>query len=148
VARQVVEATAHSAAAPERVWQLLADSSTWPEWGIWDARSLERQGSPPPEGVGAVRELKTGRVVVREEIVAFDPPRRVGYRLLSGLPVRDYEAEVTLEPGEQGSALIRWRAEFAPRLPGTGPLIRRRLQTLFEDVTRRLAAVATPPPAP
>lgn len=143
MARQVVDASARCDAAPEAVWRLAADSATYPDWGTWDERSLEREGEPPPEGVGAIRLLTTGRVVVREQIVVFDPPRRVAYRLLEGLPLRDYQAEITLEPAEDGGTTIRWRAEFAAKLPGTGGLFRRRLQKLFEELVERLASAAS-----
>jgi uncharacterized protein YndB with AHSA1/START domain len=139
VGAQVVIATAHSKAPPEAVWPLLADSATWPEWGPWDEHSLDREGAPAPHGIGALRTLTTGRVSVKEEITAFEPPRLLAYRLLSGLPVKDYKAEVMLS-AEEGGTKIRWWAEFKPTVPGTGWLIRRRLQTVFDDVTERLAS--------
>ena len=144
MAKQVVEASARSTAPPGAVWSLAADSATYPDWGTWDARSLVREGSPPPEGLGAVRALTTGRIVVHEEIMVFEPPHRVGYRLLSGLPLRNYEALITLEPADDGGTLITWRSEFSAKFPGTGGLFRRRLQALFEELVKRLAQSAAP----
>ena len=136
---RTVHATAHSAAPPEAVWRLLSDSTTWTDWGIWSERSLVREGTPPPEGVGAERTLTSGRTTVREAITEYDEPRRVGYRLISGIPtVRDYAATVTLAPADGGTR-IEWHAEFRSIL---GPLVRSRLQGIFDDVTARLAAAA------
>lgn len=137
--RQVVDATARAAASPEAVWGLLSDSSSWPDWGIWSARTLEREGTPAPEGVGAIRTLTSGRTTVREEITGYAEPERVSYRLLGGIPtVRNYDATVTLAPDGDGTR-IRWHAEFDSIL---GPLVRRSLQKVFDDVTARLARAA------
>ena len=142
MARQTVTASSRSGAHQEQVWRLLSDSATYPDWGAWDGRTLEREGRPAPEGEGAIRTLRTGRVVVREKITAFDPPQRVAYRLLDGLPVKGYEAEATLAPAAEGGTAIRWRASFEPRFPVPGFLVRRRLQSVFDDVVERLAEAA------
>jgi uncharacterized protein YndB with AHSA1/START domain len=142
VGRQVVDATAHSGAQPDEVWRLVSDSATYPDWGTWDLRELEEEGTPAPEGVGAVRVLRTGRTTVREEITAFEPPQRLAYRLLEGLPINDYEAEVTLSPGLRGGTDIRWHAEFEPKFPVPGFIARRKLQSVFDEATEGLAKAA------
>ena len=141
VGKHKVDASARSSAPPERVWELLGDTSTYPDWGTWDATEIERHGEPPPDGLGAIRKLTTGRYVVREEITAFEPPRLFGYHLIDGLPMRNYDATVELTPDGDGT-LIRWRSEFDSKIPGTGALIRRRMQGLFEEVARLLADAA------
>jgi hypothetical protein len=77
----------------------------------------------------------------REEVTEFEPPSRYGYRLLSGLPVRDYRAQVTLSDAADGTE-IHWHSEFDARFPGTGGLVRRSLQRVVRDVASRLAAEA------
>ena len=52
-----------------------------------------------PNGVGAIRRFERGRFTTRERVTEFAPDRRLSYRLLSGLPLRDYEAHIDLEPG-------------------------------------------------
>ena len=136
-----VEATARSSASPGKVWALIGDTSTYPEWGTWDATEIEREGTPPPEGVGAIRVLTTGKYVVREEITAYEPPRLHGYHLIDGLPMKNYDATVELTPDADGT-VIRWRSEFDSKIPGLGGLIRKRMQALFDDVTQRLADAA------
>jgi hypothetical protein len=39
------------------------------------------------------------------------------YELLSGLPIRDYRAGVTLAPAAEGGTAIRWRSSFRPGFP-------------------------------
>jgi hypothetical protein len=114
MARVEIAHTAHSAASPAEVFALLGDASTWPDWSQFTSFTLERPGTEHPQGVGAIRELKTRISTVHEEITAFEPDRQVSYRLLSGLPLRDYEADVLLVPQGGGTDII-WRSRFEPQ---------------------------------
>jgi uncharacterized protein YndB with AHSA1/START domain len=96
--RRHIEVTQHSAAPPSALFALLVDGETWPCWSPIEAFELERTGDPPPEGVGAIRVFRRGRTTGRDEIVEVVPDRRLGYRSLSGLPVRDYRATSTSSP--------------------------------------------------
>ncbi len=71
----------------------------------------------------------------------FEPPSVLGYKLLSGLPLRDYEARISLSDDGQQTA-IRWRSEFDPKIPGTGGLIRRELDRVIADAAERAAREA------
>ena len=139
--RRHIEATQHSEAAPASLFALLIDGQTWPRWSPIEAFELERPGDPPPEGVGAIRVFRRGRTTGRDEIVEVVPARRLSYRSLSGLPVRDYRAHVDLEPDGDGTA-IRWEASFAPKLPGTGRLLERGLRRFICECAAGLAAHA------
>ena len=136
--RQHVEATAVSSAPPETVWDLLADVTTWSAWGGWDSSTRE-SGAP---GAGEVRRLRRGRTETVEEVTAFEPPSRFAYRLLSGLPVVGYVANVTLAPLSSGGTRIVWSASFAGRWPVQGRIMAWALGRFFPDVVRRLAAAA------
>ena len=133
-----VHVAARSDAPVERVWAVLADARRWKEWTPLRTSELERQGSPDPDGVGALRRFGAGPLATREEVVEFEPPRRLVYEMRSGLPIRGYRAEVTLTPWGGGTE-IAWRSRFEPRIPGTGPLLRAFFQALLTDVARRLA---------
>ena len=125
--RRHIEVTQHSAAPPTAVFALLVDGETWPRWSPIEAFELERSGDPPPEGVRAIRVFRRGRTTGRDEILEVVPDRRLSYRSLSGLPVRDYRAHVDLEADDDGTA-IRWQASFSPKVPGTGWLLERGLR--------------------
>src|SRR3954447_24479600 len=103
------EVTEVSSAPPEKVFALLADGAGWSRWaGAMVVKSWwEREGDPPPGGVGAIRALGLPKLGSREEIVAYDPPRHLAYVILSGLPVRDYRADVHLTPEGTGTR-ITW----------------------------------------
>jgi uncharacterized protein YndB with AHSA1/START domain len=143
---QVVEAKAHSTAPREAVWELVADAPGWSRWGAWSESTLEREGTPPPGGLRAVKVLRSETrrpVVSREEVTAFEPPARFGYKLLSsGLPVRDYDATITLAQAGEGGTDITWRSQFNPKIPLTGALLRRALQKFTQDAAQRLAREA------
>ena len=133
-----VEAT--SAATPEAVFAVLADGPRWRDWAKPLVRhsSWDKEGSPEPGGVGAVRKLGSPPVFSREEIVAYEPPRHLAYTLLSGQPVRDYRADVNLVPAGDGTR-IEWGATFQPRIPGTGRFVRWYLSRILAFLARRLA---------
>jgi uncharacterized protein YndB with AHSA1/START domain len=131
-----LDARVRSAAPPERVWALLADVTTWPRWADFDEASVE-SGS----GLGELRAFRRGRTRTSERVTVFEPPRRLGYDLVSGIPIRDYHADVTLTP-ENGGTDIRWHSTFKTKVPGTGWLIRHSLQRFVADTAERLARAA------
>jgi uncharacterized protein YndB with AHSA1/START domain len=133
-----IHVTATTRASPETVYALLRDGATWPEWSPLGSYELEQAGDHESEGVGAVRIFKTGWIKSREQIVELVPGRRLSYVLLSGLPIRDYRADVDLEPAGDGT-LIRWHSSFNPKMPGTGWLFRRRLGRFIEKLVQGLA---------
>ncbi|HEY3690231.1 MAG TPA: SRPBCC family protein [Pseudonocardiaceae bacterium] len=66
---------------------------------------------------------------------------RFSYLHLSGLPVRDYRADVDLEPNAEGTR-IRWHVSFSPKVPGTGWLLRWGITRFVTQCARGLAAYA------
>jgi hypothetical protein len=139
--RRHIEVTKHSTASPDAVFALLADGATWPGWSPIESFELERVGDPPPEGVGAIRVFHRGRTTGRDQIVEIVPGRRFGYVSLSGLPVRDYRAQIDLEPDGDGTT-IRWQASFAPKVVGTGWILERGLRRFLCECAAGVAAHA------
>lgn len=141
------EVSAHSSAAPERVWALLADATSWQRWaGPMVMRSWwEREGEPPPGGLGAIRRLGMRGASSREEIVAYDPPRHLGYAWATRI-VRNYRADVRLEPvpaqaGGTGTRIV-WGGSFTPTVLGPAPVMVRFFTMTVGGFARRLAAYA------
>ena len=143
MARQAFVVHAHSPAAPDAVFDVLADSTRWSEWAgpLIRRSSWEREGSPETGGVGAIRRLGSARVFSREQIVEYDRPGHLAYVILSGQPVREYRADVALTPSAGGTD-IRWEATFWPRVPGTGRFVRWYLAKIVGGLARNLAARA------
>src|SRR5438270_13190894 len=110
---QHIDVTVETQAPRGAVWRVHADSPRYAEWGVWDRSEMERPGTSEPYGLGAIRMLTQGKRSLREEVVAFEPGSRFDYRVLSGIPVRDYVGRVDLSDGAGGGTTIRWRSTFS-----------------------------------
>jgi uncharacterized protein YndB with AHSA1/START domain len=139
VNRRTVSASARSSAQVEAVWTLLATATTWKEWGAFRVAYLEREGVPAPDGVGAIRRFGFPGFASREEVLEFEPPHHLAYTVHSGLPLREYRADVRLTPAPGGGTDISWVSSFRPPWPGTGALWAGLLRLIIGDVARRLA---------
>ena len=137
-----VQATAQSKAPPSAVFALLKDGATWPDWTIFDAFTLEREGRDEPMGVGGIRVLSTALTRSREQVVELVPDRRLSYVVLSGFPFRNYRADVDLTPNAGGGTSIAWRASFEAKYKGTGWFWRFFMTAVLRKVASDLAAAA------
>lgn len=135
---QRITATAITDAPPHTVYELLRNPQTWTAWSTMDDVVLEKPAVGEPNGVGSVRRLTRGRVIGFDEVAELVPDRRFGYVHLRGLPVRDYRADVDLEPVEGGTR-IHWHATFRRKTPGTGWLLRITLGKFLREITQGLA---------
>lgn len=119
------------AAAPETVYDLLADPERWPQW-LTSARSAEW------EEMGKVRRIVVSGLTMREQIVVSERPRHHAYTILSGIPVADHRADVRITPNAEG-CLLTWEATFRPRILGTGPLLWLMLRLSMPTMANALA---------
>ena len=135
-----VQAEGTARAAPEIVWSLVADANTYSQWGPWKDGGY-RPTSAGPSRPGSVQWFRHGRrTITVEEILEVEEPRRVAYKVISGLPVKKYRAEVTLTPTSSGGTAIRWAASWDKTL--MGKLVRRKLQQIYPEVVTALVAAA------
>ena len=135
-----VEAEGTTRAGPEVVWSLLANANTFPQWGPWNDGGY-RPPSTGPSKEGSIQWFRYGRRTTSvEQILEVDEPRRVAYTVVSGLPVKNYRAEVTLTPTSTGGTSIRWAATWDKTLLGS--LVRRKLAVLYPDIVAALVAAA------
>jgi Polyketide cyclase / dehydrase and lipid transport len=143
----VVEASAHSSAPRDAVWAVVADLKGWKDWGPWDVSDVLESGSPDPNGEGALRLMRSSersmgrRPKLHERVNVFEPPMRFGYTLVSGVPLKDYQATITLTEAGEGTEIV-WRLEFEGKFPGAAALARRALDPFLRDVTPRIAREA------
>jgi hypothetical protein len=141
VHQQQIDVQVHTRAKANAVYALLRDGASWPRWTSIDSFELERAGEREPEGVGAIRIFRKGKVAGRDQVAELVRDHRFSYLHLSGLPVRDYRADVDLEPKAQGTR-IRWRVSFTPKVPGTGWLWRWAIRRFITQLACGLAAYA------
>ncbi len=139
--RIVVRCTRQSAAPPEAVFALLRDSSTYPSWSRIGRYEMEEAGLHERHGIGEIRVFFSGPFRVREKLVELTPDRMMAYTLLSGLPMRDYRGETTLEPVEGGGTRIAWQSSFRG-VAGTGWFMRLFMRFVLADLTSALARAA------
>jgi hypothetical protein len=106
-----------SVAAPiEVVFDVLTDHRGTAKISAFRSSTLEREGEPPPNGVGAIRVLRLAGPPIREQVTIFDPPTLFAYKLLSGIPARSHRATVELAPQDAHTSLT-YRVESFPKLP-------------------------------
>jgi len=134
-----VAAEAVTASGVDEVWALVSDANTYPEWGPWNAGGY-RPATDGPSRIGDIQWFRFGRRTVSvEEILEIDAPRRLVYRVVKGIPVRNYRAEVTLTPSAWGTT-VRWSATWDNTL--LGRLVHRKLVQLYPEIVNALVAAA------
>ena len=134
-------AVARSQATPAAVFSLLKNSDTWPRWSLFNSFELERAGNGERFGVGAIRTFSTRVSKTTEQVTELIPDQKLSYVLLSGLPLRNYQAVVQLSSPEFGVTLVNWTASFQCRY-GTGWFWRIFLNLILSRVAMQLAAAA------
>jgi hypothetical protein len=146
-----------SPAPPHTVYRILADATLWKYWAGPLVTSSEWESEPDATGAGGIRRLGRPPYMVREEITAAEPPHHHGYRMLSGQPVRSYQADVFIsgvgDPKASGTGRgsgtgasqgseIEWSGTVVALVPGTGAVMHFLFGRMVKGFARRLAAVA------
>jgi uncharacterized protein YndB with AHSA1/START domain len=126
------------AAPPEVVFDVLTDHRRYPEITRLRKAELEREGEPAPNGLGAIRVLTVAGPPMREEVIAYDRPRRFAYKILSGLPVRDHVGTVELSPKDGGTEIV-YAVKTTPTIPLAGPVFMAILKKAIRDLISGVA---------
>ena len=106
----------------EDVFEWLTDATNYQRVPAVVRVTLVRPGDVAEHGVGAVRLLVTPLVRVMQEVVEYEPPRLIRYKLLNSSPaLRHQEGCVTFEE-VSGGTRVRWIAEFEIAAPFFGDL--------------------------
>lgn len=126
-----VRCTRSCTAAPETVYDLLADPAHWPLW-------LPGTRSAAWEEPDKVRRIIVSGLTMREQVLVADRPRHHAYTIVSGIPVRNHRADVRITPDRDGCVLT-WEATFSARIPGTGPLLWLMLRASVQTMVKALA---------
>lgn len=127
-----------------RVWERYTDHEGWSTWAGLGRVRLVKTGAKDRDGVGAVRAFSSSPGLL-EEVVAFEPPSLMQYRVTQGpLPFDRHLGEVMFDAVDGGTR-VTWRVTFRCRVPGLGwamelglaALFRRVLGSLERDLERR-----------
>jgi len=139
-----IEVERHFAAPVEEVWKVYTDHAGWSAWAGIAKSWLEVEGKPDRNGSGAVRAFGSGALGVFEEILEFDPPKRMTYRLVKGgQPIKNHHGEVAFESEGDGTR-ITWRCRFDSKIPGLGWLLGVFVTRFFRTALEGLASHAFP----
>lgn len=143
MSRHLVFRIVRPCAAPrEVVYAVLEDVPRWRFWMPGVRSSFwEERGANGVAEEGAIRSMTARGITAREQIIASEPPHHQAYRMLSGLPVTDYRADIRIDRSGPGS-VITWEATFAPKVWGTGHIIRLAMQTSIAKVAGALTREA------
>src|SRR3954447_10412475 len=136
-----VRVQAHAAAPLATTWSVLADQSGMATWTPARTVTIEHQGDPRPAGVQTIRVLSLTPLTIREQITGVDEPTRLTYRLLSGIPIRDYVGETILTGGDTATDIL-WTVTMTPRWPGTTLAVRWVVRALANGLARQAEHVA------
>jgi uncharacterized protein YndB with AHSA1/START domain len=141
----VVEMEQRFAAPPERVFALLTDHVAFGRF-VGANISVEKPGNPPPNGLGAVRMVRARGTAVREEVIRWEPPQAMDYRVIGGAPLRNHLGQLRLTPDGAGTKL-HYRISFdMPWFLGGGAtagFVARQLHRQIGDGLAKMAASLT-----
>lgn len=127
------------AAPPEIVFEVVADHRGMAEFTRFRKVELEREGDPAPNGLGAIRVLHLAGPPVREEVIAFEAPRRFAYRMLSGAPVKDHVGTIELTPAGEGTRMS-YVLETTPKIPVVGFAVVALMKQIVEGIAAGIAS--------
>jgi uncharacterized protein YndB with AHSA1/START domain len=127
------------AAPPDVVFDVLTDHRRYADITPMRKSELEREGEPTPNGVGAIRVLRSVGPPLREEVIAYESPRRFSYKLLSGAPLRDHVGTVELTVQGEGTKMT-YAVRTTPTVPLVGRVVvavaRQGVKQLVEGIVR------------
>lgn len=98
-----------------------------------------RDGEGEPNGLGSVRTIRVGPLPSFDEtITAFEPERRIEYRITRGSPLRRHLGVMQFSATPGGGSRLLYTIEFESRIPLAGPLIRAGLERALRKGLERL----------
>jgi hypothetical protein len=129
-------------APPDRVFAALTDHVGFGRALGEDIR-LEREGVPPPNGLGAVRAIHARGLTIREEVIGWETSRAMDYTVVSGAPLQNHRGAIRLVPDGTGTRVdYRIRFDWPWYLGGAlvGGLLARSLERQIASGIARMAA--------
>jgi uncharacterized protein YndB with AHSA1/START domain len=136
--------TATVTASPDQVWAVLSDHEGMSTWAPGLKVALRAERTADRTGVGAVRVIDAPGPAssIVEEVVAFEPGRRLSYKALSGVPLKNYVGDVVLRPLGSGTE-IRYTINADQRVPLLERAAAKAISfVLLQALVRRVRATA------
>jgi uncharacterized protein YndB with AHSA1/START domain len=131
-----IEIQQRFSAPPARVFAAVTDHKRLEQWQKGTRVTIEKDGVPPPNGLGAIRKVANGPLRVYEEVVRWEESQAMDYRLVRGAPLHDHLGEIRLAPAADGGTLVRYRIHFAVPWYAGGRLMEQLISSQLERVIR------------
>jgi uncharacterized protein YndB with AHSA1/START domain len=109
-------------APAERVFDALTDHRGYAKMTPMRVSTIEKEGEPAPNGVGAVRKLGLAGPPIVEEVIGYERPTFFSYKVLSGLPVKEQVGEVRLRD-VGGRTELSYTVSYTAKIPRTEPVV-------------------------
>jgi uncharacterized protein YndB with AHSA1/START domain len=105
-------------------WRFLVDPEKMNLWSDARITLLAVGDADEPGGVGAMRRITIralGRESAFDEVIEVsEPPHRLVYRVVRGLPIRDHRGEITIVDQPSGGSKLTWTVDADFLVPGLG----------------------------
>lgn len=115
-----------------QVFDVLSDHANYKRFKVIETSRLLNPGKDHQNGVGAIRAVSLGKVLLHEEIVKFAHPQNneeqttacLGYKIIYSKPLKfDHElGEITLTANSNNQTHVRWQSKGRIAFPILGPL--------------------------
>ena len=135
-------------APPEAVFDLLTDHANYERFRGVSGSELLREGDPAPNGIGAVRRIKSTPFRFDEEVTGYERPTRLEYLIIDlNVPFEHHGGTIRLS-ADGDRTQVDWRSSYTVPTPLVGglqeaiwkPMLTRGFKRVLEDVERMTAA--------
>jgi polyketide cyclase/dehydrase/lipid transport protein len=139
-----ISAQSTSAAAPDAVFEVLADHLAWPEW-FGSVRKVEVIGTG--DGVGSRRRVHAAGMVIEEVFIAWDPGHRWAFTATGLRPAftRSLIEDCRLVAAGGGTEItytmhLDPSPAMRPVIAAAAPMIRRQLTKAVTNLAARASS--------
>ena len=108
----VIELRQHFESSMLVVFKAITNHSSMGQWLTGVRVKILREGTPHPNGVGAVRLVCRRVFAVMEEVVYWEEPTSMAYRILGDTPLRNHLGELRLSPANDGGTNLHYKVQF------------------------------------
>jgi uncharacterized protein YndB with AHSA1/START domain len=141
---RTIKVTRQIPAPPERVFDLLADHANYDRFRGVRSSELLSEGNPPPNGVGAMRLVRSGPIRFEERITTFERPTKLDYLIVKINAPYEHEGGRIRLSEQDGGTRAEWTSAFSVPTPLVGGIqeriwsyiLARGFRRVLEDVER------------
>jgi uncharacterized protein YndB with AHSA1/START domain len=125
-------------APPGAVFDAFVDHRNYANVTTLRKSTLDKEGDPAPNGVGAVRRLEAVGPAIVEEVVGYQRPTYFAYKALKGIPVKEHLGEVRLSETGDDCTRVHYTVSYTPSIPGpvVGFVLKQAVGSLLRGIAK------------